>query len=41
MIPGFRMSEAEELSMREMRVIHRWITRNRDVRSGASRPAAG
>ena len=25
------MSEAESLSMREMRVIHRWIARHRDV----------
>lgn len=36
MIPGFRMSEAEALSMREMRVIHKWIARHRDVPATAS-----
>ena len=41
MIPGFRMSEAESLSMREMRVIHRWIARNREVPSARVSGRAG
>lgn len=41
MIPGFRMSEAESLSMREMRVIHRWIARNREVPSTGVSGRAG
>lgn len=41
MIPGLRMSEAESLSMREMRVIHRWIALNRDVPSTSVAGRAG